>query len=69
MNQNSEIKRDDANEQEGMNMAVLAKPINRVAIIKEKDSHEFVNEFNKNKVSKEFLNSCMKAGKLFGRKK
>lgn len=50
-------------------MAVLAKPINKMTIIKEEDFKEFVREFNKNKASKEFLESCKKAGKLFGRRK
>ena len=47
-------------------MAVLAKPINRIAVIKEKESQKFVREF---KVSKDFLDSCKKAGKLFGKRK
>lgn len=50
-------------------MAVLAKPINKIAVIKQQDSQEFVREFNKNKVTKEFLDSCKKAGKLFGKRK
>ena len=50
-------------------MAVLAKPINKIAVIKEKDSQDFVREFNKNKVTKEFLDSCKKAGRLFGKRK
>ena len=54
---------------EGNNMAVLVKPINRIAIIKKQDSRQFVREFNGNKVSKDFLDSCKKAGKLFGKKK
>lgn len=49
----------------GRNMAVLAKPINKMAVIKNKDSRKFICEFNKNKISKEFLDSCKKAGKLF----
>lgn len=55
--------------EEGKIMVVLAKPINKMTIIKEADSKEFVREFNKNKASKEFLESCKKAGKLFGRRK
>lgn len=50
-------------------MAVLVKPINRIAVVKSSDSREFVREFNENKVSKEFLDSCKKAGKLFGKRK
>ena len=55
--------------EEGEIMAVLAKPINKMTIIKEADFKEFVREFNKNKASKEFLELCKKAGKLFGRRK
>lgn len=58
-----------ANKEEGQKMAVLAKPINRIAVIKEKESQKFVREFNENKVSKDFLDSCKKAGKLFGKRK
>lgn len=49
--------------------AVLAKPINRIAIIKQENSKQFVREFNTNKVSKEFMESCNKAGKLFRKDK
>lgn len=54
---------------EGKNMAVLAKPINRISVIKRQESREFVREFNQNKVTKDFLESCKKAGKLFGKRK
>lgn len=54
---------------EGKKMAVLAKPINRIAVIKKQESTKFVREFNENKVTKEFLDSCKKAGKLFGNRK
>lgn len=30
-------------------------------------SRKFIREFNRNKVSKEFLESCKKAGRLFKR--
>lgn len=50
-------------------MAVLAKPVNRIPVIKKEESRNFVREFNRNKVSKEFLNSCEKAGKLFEKRK
>lgn len=67
------IRNEDINyltdEKEGNNMAVLAKPINKIAVIKEKDSQDFVREFNKNKVTKEFLDSCKKAGRLFCKRK
>lgn len=45
------------------------KPFNRVIVISKKDSSEFVREFNQNKVTKEFLDSCKKAGKLFAKRK
>lgn len=50
-------------------MAVLAKPINRIFVIKKQESQEFVRQFNQNKVTKDFLESCKKAGKLFGKNK
>ena len=57
------------NEKEEKYMAVLAKPINKIAVIKERESRDFVRKFNKNKVNKEFLDSCKKAGRLFGKQK
>lgn len=56
------------NEKEVKEMAVLAKHINRIAVVKKQDSQAFVREFNENKVTKDFLESCRKAGKLFGKK-
>lgn len=56
------------NEKGVKEMAVLAKPINRIAVVKKQDSQAFVREFNENKVTKDFLESCRKAGKLFGKK-
>ena len=50
-------------------MAILAKPVNIVPVIKEKDSKIFIKHFNDSKVSTEFLESCKKAGKLFGTRK
>lgn len=58
-----------AYKKEGKDMAVLAKPINRIDVVSKQDSQDFVRKFNKNKVSKEFMDSCKKAGKLFGGKK
>lgn len=49
-------------------MAVLAKPINRIFVIKKREFQEFVREFNQNKVTKDFLELCEKAGKLFDKK-
>lgn len=37
----------------------------KMIIVKEKESKKFIRDFNKNKVSKEFLDSCKKADKLF----
>lgn len=54
---------------EEKSVAVLAKPINRIFVIKKQESQEFVREFNQNKVTKDFLESCDKAGKLFDKKK
>lgn len=41
------------------------KPISKLTIIKEQNSKGFIKEFNKNKISNEFLDSCRKAGRLF----
>lgn len=54
---------------EGKSMAVLAKQINRIFVIKKQESQEFVCQFNKNKVTKNFLETCKKAGKLFDKRK
>lgn len=53
---------------EGEDMAVLVKPINKVAVIREQESQKFVREFNENKVSEKFLDSCKKAGRLFDKR-
>lgn len=58
-----------ANKGEDDIMAVLAKPVNKISVIKNENSQKFVREFNKNKVSNEFLDSCKKAGELFGKRK
>lgn len=47
-------------------MATLAKPANRMFIVKEKDAKSFIEDLNKNKASEELLRSCKKAGELFG---
>ena len=39
--------------------------INKIIVINEKDSLNFIREFNSNTISKDFLQSCEKAGKLF----
>lgn len=64
-----DAEKEQCTEEEGSNMAVLAKPINKVSVIQEKDSRKFVQDFNNNRVSKEFLNTCKKAGSLFGKHK
>ena len=48
---------------------VLTKPINKIEIIKNDNTKKFIHEFNKNKVSTEFLSSCKKAADLFGKQK
>jgi outer membrane protein assembly factor BamE (lipoprotein component of BamABCDE complex) len=48
-------------------MAVLSKPVNKMIVIKKEASQQFIHEFNKNQVTKEFMDSCKKAGKLFER--
>ena len=66
---NNKRKRQTNNRMGGKDMAVLAKPINRIAVVKKQESQKFVREFNENKVTNEFLDSCKKAGKLFGNRK
>lgn len=50
-------------------MAVMVKPINKLPIVKKKDTKEFLKNFNSNKPKKDFISSCRKAGKLFGEAK
>lgn len=38
----------------------MIKPINRITIIKEKDTSKFVKNFNDNKISNKLLESCKK---------
>ena len=64
-----DAEKEEYTEEGGNNMAVLAKPINKVSVILEKDSRKFVQDFNNNRVSKEFLYKCKKAGSLFGKHK
>lgn len=55
--------------EERKKMTALAKPINKISVIQEKDARKFVQEFNHNRVPEVFLDSCTKAGKLFGKRK
>lgn len=48
-------------------MTRVSKPVNRIVIIKKESSRQFLHEFNKNQVTKEFMDSCKKAGELFER--
>ena len=48
-------------------MAVLSKPVNKMVIIKKEASQQFIHEFNKNQVTKEFMDSCKKAGTLINK--
>lgn len=69
INKSIKSNRNNINERKGEKMAVLSKPVNKVSVIPEKDASNFIREFNQNKVTKEFLKSCEKAGRLFdGRK-
>lgn len=49
-------------------MAEMAKSPkdNNIVIIKVYNKNQFIQKFNDSKPSKEFFNSCKKAGKLFG---
>lgn len=51
-----------------MNKDKTRIPINKLIIIDPAESAEFIENFNKNKISQELLESCRKAGKLFKRK-
>ncbi len=50
-------------------MAVLAKPVNKITVVKKEESSAFIKEFNKNLVSQEYMDSCKKAGDLFAKRK
>lgn len=49
-------------------MTILAKPSNKVPIIRVNDREKFVEAFNNSMPSKELLESCEKAGEFFGPK-
>lgn len=42
---------------------------NILHLIKLKDKDKFIEEFNKNKISDEFIEKCKRAGKLFKKDK
>lgn len=46
-------------------MTVLTRLTNKIFLIDKNSSAKFINDFNKNKVSHDFLKSCKKAGRLF----
>lgn len=60
---------DRTNDKGEKHMAVLAKPSNKMVVIRVEDKKKFVENFNNSKPSKEFMESCKKAGRLFGLKK
>ncbi len=64
-----EVNNSIENAKEEINMAVLEKPVNKITVIKKEDSSAFIKEFNRNIVSKEYMNSCKKAGDLFAKRK
>lgn len=47
-------------------LTLFAKSTGRLVPISKDSSERFKRDFNKNKVSDDFLNTCQKAGKLFG---
>ena len=57
------------NKKEVEHMTILAKLVRTMPVIKEKDTKAFIKHFNESKVSTEFLETCKKAGKLFGTNK
>lgn len=50
-------------------MATIAKPVNRQVVIDSTKTKQFVKEFNRNKISDEFVASCKKASALFRKDK
>lgn len=50
-------------------MAILAKPVDKVPVLRVNDKKRFEEAFNNAKPSRELIESCEKAGKLFERKK
>lgn len=42
--------------------------LNRLYVVPKEKTKEFIEKFNKSKPSKEFIESCKKAGKLFRHK-
>lgn len=50
-------------------MAAITKPVNKIVVIDSKKTKQFLTEFNKNKATDDFLLSCKKAAKLFGKDK
>lgn len=47
-------------------MAVLAKPVERMPVIRVNDRKKFEENFNNSIPSKELMDLCEKAGELFG---
>lgn len=50
-------------------MAAITKPINRQVVIDSNKTTQFVKDFNKNKITNEFVDSCKRAAKLFRKDK
>lgn len=50
-------------------MVAITKPINRQVVIDSNKTEQFVKDFNKNKITDEFIASCKKASKLFRKDK
>lgn len=56
----------EKNTKEVDDMAILTRPTNKMLVIDKDSSKKFISDFNKSKVSEDFLKSCKKASKLFG---
>ncbi|WP_155512754.1 hypothetical protein [Anaerostipes hadrus] len=52
---------------ENINDKIIKTCKKRMVVIKKESSRQFLQEFNKNQVTKEFMDSCKKAGELFER--
>lgn len=60
-----EDKKRDYKNKGGVIMAVLAKPGNRLPVIRADKSREFLEEANRNILTSDFLRQCKESSKLF----
>lgn len=68
VSKNAKIIRIDQ-DMEGVRMAVMAKDKPNMFVLDKSKAKEFIEEFNKNVVSDEFLKDCKKASSLFRKRR